>query len=105
MLVTNNDFELLTANFVRLGPILVILTKIKQHTEISQLEQYLQEDFGVIYDSFQFIEDELIYVDLLANQILCLILRVVGVAQPSVLLELELEEFVPKLALVADVVS
>ena len=56
-------------------------------------------------DALKLLNNELIHVDFFADQVLCLILRVVSVPKAAILLKFELEELVSKFALVTHVVA
>ena len=66
----------------------------------------LLQDLRLFDDALEFVDDQVVDPDLLADQILCLVLRVVCVAESAVVADLELEEFVPEPSMfVADVVT
>ena len=56
-------------------------------------------------DAFELFNDQLIDVDLLSDQVLGLVLRVIGIPQPSIVAELKLKELVAELALVPNVIA
>ena len=88
VLVPDHDLQLLAAHAVRLRPQRVVLG----------------HDLAVLDDSAQLVHHGAVDVGFLADHRVVLVVRVVGVAQLAVGAELELEELVTELALVADVV-
>ncbi len=89
VLIAHHDLQLLTADAVRLRPNGVVLG----------------DDLGVFDDAAEFVLDGGRHERLFADHRVVLVVGVVGVAEFSVGSELELEEFVPELALVADVIT
>ena len=55
--------------------------------------------------TFEFFENDFVHVNFFPDQVFSLILRIVAVAQSTIISELKLEELVTKLALVPDIVS
>ena len=62
--VTDDNLELLAADFVWFGPVFIVFL----------------ENLSVVDDAFELINDDLVDEDLFADQIFCLVLRVVAVA-------------------------
>ena len=55
--------------------------------------------------SLEFFEDNLIHINFLPDQVFSLVLRIVAVAQPAIISELELEELMPEFSLMPNVVA
>ena len=89
MVPVADDLELLPSDAVRGGPALVVLPHdVRLHDDALQLLDHGRGDEG-----------------LLADHRVVFVVAVVRVAQPPVGAELELEELVPELPLVPDVVA
>jgi len=87
--VSDDDLQLLTANTVRLGPEGVVLG----------------HDLAVLDDPLEFVHHGGVDEGLLPDHGVVLVVAVIGVPELAIRTELELEELVTKLALVANVVT
>eukprot|EP00421_Protoceratium_reticulatum_P018366 CAMPEP_0168390776 /NCGR_PEP_ID=MMETSP0228-20121227/17647_1 /TAXON_ID=133427 /ORGANISM="Protoceratium reticulatum, Strain CCCM 535 (=CCMP 1889)" /LENGTH=150 /DNA_ID=CAMNT_0008404077 /DNA_START=47 /DNA_END=499 /DNA_ORIENTATION=- len=89
VLLAADDLKLLTADAVGRWPVVVVL--LQDLAVFNCLPQLLHDGGG--------------HVALLPDHHIVLVVRVVGIAQPAIWPELELQELVPELALVPNVVA
>lgn len=88
MVVTDHNLQLLAAILLGRGPVAVVAG----------------EDIALLNDAPQLVNDGRCHIRHLSDDALRLVARVVEVPQLSVLLDFELDEFVPELSFVANAI-
>ena len=97
------DLELLATDLIRSWPEFIILpSNLTTTTPELPAPSSLLHNLAVINNPLELLQYRIVHVDLLADQDITLVIRVVGVAQPTIWTKLEFQKLVPVLPFVTD---